>query len=106
MGKHQTRGSGYIDLGRHRSTIPEISRRAPPLSVCNPSTPARRGRIENSQVAVYVTSAAARRHALIDGTLYLPKSWTCGTHPGQAVPGFPMMSSSQPNPVGAGRLSP
>ncbi|MFV0451989.1 MAG: IS701 family transposase [Propioniciclava sp.] len=34
------------------------------------------GRIENSQVAVYLTYAAARGHALIDGRLYLPKSWT------------------------------
>jgi SRSO17 transposase len=34
------------------------------------------GRIENSQVAVFLTYAAARGHALIDTTLYLPKSWT------------------------------
>jgi SRSO17 transposase len=34
------------------------------------------GRIENAQVAVYLTYAAARGHALIDGRLYLPKSWT------------------------------
>ena len=34
------------------------------------------GRIENSQVAVYLTYAAARGHALIDVALYLPKSWT------------------------------
>ena len=34
------------------------------------------GRIENSQVAVYLTYAGARGHALIDGALYLPKSWT------------------------------
>lgn len=34
------------------------------------------GRIENSQVAVYLTYAGARGHALIDGRLYLPKSWT------------------------------
>jgi len=33
------------------------------------------GRIENAQVAVYLTYAAARGHALIDGRLYLPKSW-------------------------------
>lgn len=33
------------------------------------------GRIENSQVAVYLTYAAARGHALIDTALYLPKSW-------------------------------
>ena len=34
------------------------------------------GRIENYQVAVYLTCAAPRGHALIDRTLYLPKSWT------------------------------
>jgi SRSO17 transposase len=33
------------------------------------------GRIENAQVAVYVTYATARGHALIDRALYLPKSW-------------------------------
>ncbi|MGE5288310.1 MAG: IS701 family transposase [Micromonosporaceae bacterium] len=33
------------------------------------------GRIENSQVAVYLTYAAARGHALIDRALYLPRSW-------------------------------
>jgi SRSO17 transposase len=34
------------------------------------------GRIENSQVAVYLTYSAGRGHALIDRELYLPKSWT------------------------------
>lgn len=34
------------------------------------------GRIENSQVAVYLTYAAPAGHALIDRALYLPKSWT------------------------------
>jgi SRSO17 transposase len=34
------------------------------------------GRIENSQVAVYLTYAAAGGHALIDRELYLPASWT------------------------------
>ena len=32
------------------------------------------GRIENAQVAVYLTYAAPRGHALIDRALYLPKS--------------------------------
>ena len=32
------------------------------------------GRIENSQVAVYLTYAAPRGHALIDRALYLPRS--------------------------------
>ena len=34
------------------------------------------GRIENAQVAVYLTYAAARGHALIDRELYLPQCWT------------------------------
>jgi SRSO17 transposase len=34
------------------------------------------GRIENAQVAVYLTYAATRGHALIDRELYLPQSWT------------------------------
>src|SRR5664279_2207017 len=34
------------------------------------------GRIENSQVAVFLTYAAGRGHALIDRALYLPQSWT------------------------------
>ena len=33
------------------------------------------GRIENAQVAVYLTYAAPRGHALIDRALYLPESW-------------------------------
>ena len=37
------------------------------------------GRIENSQVAVYLTYAAPRGHALIDRALYLPKSWTANS---------------------------
>jgi SRSO17 transposase len=34
------------------------------------------GRIENCQVAVYLTYASGRGHALIDRALYLPKCWT------------------------------
>ncbi|MFW0797811.1 IS701 family transposase [Gordonia sp. CPCC 205515] len=34
------------------------------------------GRIENSQVAVYLTYATRVGHALIDRALYLPRSWT------------------------------
>ena len=34
------------------------------------------GRIENAQVAVYLTYAGDRGHAMIDRELYLPKSWT------------------------------
>jgi SRSO17 transposase len=34
------------------------------------------GRIENAQVAVYLSYAARAGHALIDRELYLPRSWT------------------------------
>ncbi|MFE7532588.1 IS701 family transposase, partial [Kitasatospora sp. NPDC057542] len=34
------------------------------------------GRIENSQVAVYLTYTSRHGHAAIDRALYLPKSWT------------------------------
>src|SRR5690606_9979004 len=34
------------------------------------------GRIENSQVAVYLAYATPRGHAAIDRELYLPRSWT------------------------------
>lgn len=33
------------------------------------------GRVENAQVAVYLTYTAPRGHALIDRALYLPQSW-------------------------------
>jgi SRSO17 transposase len=46
------------------------------------------GRIENAQVAVYLTYAGARGHAMIDRELYLPKSWTAD--PGRcAAAGIP-----------------
>jgi len=53
------------------------------------------GRIENSQVAVYLTDAGARGQALIDAALYLPKSWT--QNPDRLARACPPMSSSQPN---------
>lgn len=34
------------------------------------------GRVENSQVAVYLTYATTSGHAFLDRELYLPKSWT------------------------------
>lgn len=34
------------------------------------------GRIENSQVAVFLSYGTARGHTLVDAELYLPKSWT------------------------------
>ena len=38
------------------------------------------GRIENTQIAVYLTYAARRGHALIDRALYLPRSWSEDPH--------------------------
>ncbi|WP_405911295.1 IS701 family transposase [Streptomyces sp. NBC_00828] len=35
------------------------------------------GRIENSQVAVYLVYAGMRGHAAVDRELYVPRSWTC-----------------------------
>ena len=35
------------------------------------------GRIENSQVAVYLVHAGERGHAAVDRELYIPRSWTC-----------------------------
>ncbi len=35
------------------------------------------GRIENSQVAIYLVYAGARGHAAVDRELYIPRSWTC-----------------------------
>ena len=34
------------------------------------------GRIENAQVAVYLSYASAKGHVLMDRALYLPGSWT------------------------------
>ena len=47
------------------------------------------GRIENAQVAVYLTYAGARGHAMIDRELYLPKSWTERPATGCAEAGVP-----------------
>lgn len=38
------------------------------------------GRIENAQVAVYLTYAAPLGHALIDRALYLPRCWAEDPH--------------------------
>lgn len=46
------------------------------------------GRIENAQVAVYLTYAAPGGHAFVDRALYLPKSW-CDDHDRRARAGVP-----------------
>src|SRR5512146_416601 len=38
------------------------------------------GRIENSQVAVYLVDAGPQGHAFLDRQLYLPSSWTDDPH--------------------------
>lgn len=39
------------------------------------------GRIENSQVAVYLVYAGRRGHAAVDRELYVPRSWTAARPP-------------------------
>jgi len=46
------------------------------------------GRVENAQVAVYLTYAGRGGHALIDRRLYLPRSWD-GDPARRAVAGIP-----------------
>jgi hypothetical protein len=54
------------------------------------------GRIENAQVAVYLTYTSRHGHAAIDRALYLPKSWTSAPDRCElaAVPDLP-----RPHPV-------
>ena len=55
------------------------------------------GRIENSQVAVYLTYAASAGHALIDRELYLPRSWG-GDRVRRDAAGIPDGAGSRPSP--------
>src|SRR5260370_40155172 len=43
------------------------------------------GRIENAQVAVYLTYAGRGEHALIDRELYLPRAWVADSGRGAAA---------------------
>lgn len=62
------------------------------------------GRIERAQVAVYLTDAAARGHAMIDRELYLPRSWTDDA---RRRPCAARRAGGPPGRVGAGhRLRP
>lgn len=59
------------------------------------------GRIENAQVAVFLTYASRAGHAFIDRALYLPKSWTedAGRRAAAGVPAWcPPRWSSPPSP--------
>jgi SRSO17 transposase len=61
------------------------------------------GRIENAQVGVYLTYAAAKGHALIDRALYLPRSWT--SDPARmAAAGVPRDTGFATKPALAGQL--
>ena len=64
-------------------------------SVCNVSTPVPRDG-SRTRSRVYLTYAAVRGHALIDGALYLPKSGQKIRSDG-CVPAFPTISSSPLN---------
>jgi SRSO17 transposase len=54
------------------------------------------GRIENAQVAVYLTYAGDRGHAMIDRELYLPSPEAAITTV-SPKPGYPRTSRSSPN---------
>jgi SRSO17 transposase len=58
------------------STRPATSRREPHTVGVQRQYTGTAGRIENSQVAVYLTYAAGSGYAFIDRALYLPKAWT------------------------------
>ena len=61
------------------------------------------GRIENCQVAVYLTYATSKGHALIDRALYLPRSWTENTERMSAA-GVPEDTAFATKPALAQRL--
>ena len=61
------------------------------------------GRVENAQVAVYLTWAARRGHALIDRELYLPRSWA-GDKDRCAAAGIPAGTLFATKPALAGRM--
>jgi SRSO17 transposase len=61
------------------------------------------GRIENCQVAVYLTYAAPRGHALIDRELYLPASWAADPQRCQAA-GIPEGTAFATKPALARRM--
>jgi SRSO17 transposase len=55
------------------------------------------GRIENAQVAVYLSYAAPHGHALIDRELNLPRSWA-GDAARRKAAASPGSSGSRPSP--------
>ena len=63
------------------------------------------GRVENCQVAVFLSYASRRGHALIDRELYLPRSWTCD-RPGAPRRASPKGRRSPPSLPGPGHDRP
>ncbi len=61
------------------------------------------GRIENSQIAVYLVYAGARGHAAVDRELYVPRSWTCEPDRCRAA-GLPESTAFATKPELAGRM--
>lgn len=61
------------------------------------------GRIENAQVAVYLTYATEAGHAFIDRALYLPRSWT-DNQSRCAAAGVPAGTSFKTKPQLAGEM--
>ncbi|MFE1734878.1 IS701 family transposase [Streptomyces bacillaris] len=61
------------------------------------------GRIENSQVAVYLVYAGARGHAAVDRELYVPRSWICEPDRCRAA-GLPENTAFATKPALAGRM--
>lgn len=56
------------------------------------------GRIENSQVAVYLAYSTPLGHAAIDRDLYVPRSWTEDTARCQTAAGIPTPSALPRSP--------
>jgi SRSO17 transposase len=60
------------------------------------------GKVENAQVAVYLSYASTAGHALIDRELYLPQSWSA-TRPAAGPPAYPPLPGSPPSRLWPGR---
>jgi SRSO17 transposase len=62
------------------------------------------GRIENSQVGVFLAYATERGRALIDRRLYLPEHSWCSDPGAATLPGAPRTCPSRPSPRLAGEM--
>ncbi|MBT2369399.1 transposase [Streptomyces sp. ISL-10] len=61
------------------------------------------GRIENSQVGVFLAYATSRGRALVDRRLYLPEQSWCGDPERRQTAGIPETDRLRPNPAWPGR---